>query len=354
MEKLNKLQRSLCNYCFKFLLDRSLHFTSINTVTKQKRIVVDPMSMISRSRCSLTVTLSLSQKSGVIERKFFETNNSNEMQWKVVSRNSSSRPSISRLSNSELIWTTNHVPSVSFTRSFATDSSGRDLPPKKNSDGADKSPISWKLLIVALGLAGGMLLWLKIVKKQKEERIEKSRQKYLGKAKLGGDWTLIDHFGNKRSSTDFRGQWLLIYFGFTHCPDICPEEIEKIVKVINKTDSIETLPKIQPMIISVDPERDTPEALKEYCSEFSPRLLGFTGTTEEISAATRAYRVYFSAGPKDEDKDYIVDHSIISYLVNPHGEFVDFYGKDKTVDQMYASIHLHIKKYLQELKTQQS
>ncbi|RUS88723.1 hypothetical protein EGW08_003538 [Elysia chlorotica] len=232
-------------------------------------------------------------------------------------------------------------------RMFSTqqDAESRNPPKKKSTAQSKKSPISWKTLLVVAGLGGAFAIGMHIVKKEKEEELKKTRTRQLGKALLGGDWTLTDHHGNRRSSTDFRGQWVLIYFGFTNCPDICPEEIEKIVRVINQTDKDEDLPKIQPIVITVDPERDTPEALKEYCAEFSPRLLGFTGTVEEITAATRAYRVYFSAGPKDEDNDYIVDHSIISYLVNPEGEFVDYFGQNKTSPEIYNSIKLHISTY---------
>ncbi|XP_059141323.1 protein SCO1 homolog, mitochondrial-like [Physella acuta] len=230
-----------------------------------------------------------------------------------------------------------------------SNSSDPSLPPKKK-DYSGATPVSWKLLLTVGCIGAGVLMWMQYLKKEKQLRIKNASQKYYGKAKLGGDWELTDHHGNKRSSKDFRGQWILIYFGFTHCPDVCPEEMEKIVNVIKKTDADKNLPKIQPLIITVDPERDTPEALKEYCGEFSPRLLGFTGTVDEIHAATKAFRVYFSAGPKDEDQDYIVDHSIIAYLMNPEGEFVDFFGQDKKAEQIYGLIQQHILKYQQEKK----
>lgn len=252
---------------------------------------------------------------------------------------------------------TNRILSLSANRMFSTEhesqSENQTLPKKKSLGHSKKSPISWKTLLVVAGLGGAFAIGMHVVKKEKEEEMKKKRSKQMGKALLGGDWTLTDHHGKRRSSKEFHGQWILIYFGFTNCPDICPEEIEKIVRVINDTDKDRDLPTIQPIVITVDPERDTPEALKEYCGEFSPRLLGFTGTIEEITAATRAYRVYFSAGPKDEDNDYIVDHSIISYLVNPEGEFVDYFGQNKTSKEIYNSIKLHISTYNQAQKKKQ-
>ncbi|XP_005107766.1 protein SCO1 homolog, mitochondrial [Aplysia californica] len=259
------------------------------------------------------------------------------------------RHSNSYLRQGQVLGISGHFPVAgpslfSQVQTFST--SGPQQPPKKKSkENTGKSPISWKNLLIVAGIGGVFLIGMNYVKKEKELERQIAKNRKMGKAKLGGDWELTDHHGNRRSSVDFRGQWILIYFGFTNCPDICPEEIEKIVAVLEKCDADSDMPKIQPIVITVDPERDTAEALKEYLSEFSPRLLGFTGTIEDINAATRAYRVYFSAGPKDEDNDYIVDHSIISYLVNPKGEFVDYFGQNKTAPEMFNSMKLHIYTY---------
>lgn len=186
--------------------------------------------------------------------------------------------------------------------------------------------------------------------------------KVIGKAALGGDWALTDHEGRERKSSDFHGQFVLLYFGFTHCPDVCPVEVEKMCAVVDRVDkfresgpsgSTSRLYKITPLMVTVDPERDTPEVLKKYCADFSPKLLGLTGTPQQVEAVTRAFRVYHSQSNAMEssgERDYLVDHTIVTYLIGPTGEFIDFYGQYKPHEDVSASIVLHM---LSERKKQE-
>lgn len=186
---------------------------------------------------------------------------------------------------------------------------------------------------------------MKFFKKEKTEKLEKERQRSIGKPLLGGPFSLTTHTGQPKTDKDYLGQWVLIYFGFTHCPDVCPEELEKMIQVVDEIDDIPTLPDLTPLFITIDPERDTKEAIANYVREFSSKLVGLTGTKEEIDQVARAYRVYYSPGPRDEDEDYIVDHTIIMYLVGPNGEFLDYYGQNKKNAEIAGSIAAHMREH---------
>ncbi|XP_043091890.1 protein SCO1 homolog, mitochondrial-like isoform X3 [Puntigrus tetrazona] len=238
------------------------------------------------------------------------------------------------------------APCVSFL-SIRPLSSLTPPPSSKRDKSSNKKsgPVTWKSLAVTFALGGGLLLGMKYFKREKEQMIERERTKSMGKAALGGPFSLVDHNHKPTKSEDFLGRWLLIYFGFTHCPDICPDELEKMIEAVDEIDEIKTIPDITPLLISIDPDRDTPEALAAYVKEFSPKLIGLTGTAAQIEQVSRAYRVYYSQGPKDEDNDYIVDHTIIMYLVGPDGQFLEYFGQNKKSSEISSSIAAHMRKY---------
>lgn len=208
-----------------------------------------------------------------------------------------------------------------------------------------KEPMSRKTLAGTAALGAGLLGFMYYLKRKKELAIDQERRRALGKAALGGRFELVDHNGRPCTSDDLLGQWILLYFGFTHCPDICPDELEKMAEAVDTVAQTPNMPRVQPVFITVDPERDDVKAVREYVREFHPQLLGLTGTVEQVKQACKAYRVYFSEGPKDDDNDYIVDHTIIMYLIDPEGQFVDYYGQTKSAEQVAASVMVNQAKY---------
>lgn len=205
----------------------------------------------------------------------------------------------------------------------------------------------WTRVLVSALVGGGLLgAWL-YVDAEKQQQDRRHRVEQLRKVDLGrGAWSLLDHTGRQRSKQDLLGSWVLVYFGFTHCPDICPDELDRLSAVVSALDLDPKLPRVQPLFITVDPERDDVAALARYVQDFHPRLVGLTGTPEEVQRAGRDYRVYASPGPRDQDGDYIVDHTVLMYLVSPDGLFLDYYNRTKTQDQIQDSIRNHMKNYV--------
>lgn len=151
---------------------------------------------------------------------------------------------------------------------------------------------------------------------------------------IGGPFTLTDHNGNTVTDADFRGRYMLIYFGFTYCPDVCPTTLATIAQALDLVG--EKAEAIVPILITVDPQRDTPEQLKMYVSHFSPRLVALTGTPEQIAEVAKEYRVYYAkVAEEGSDPDaYTMDHSTITYLMAPDGTYLRHFGHATTAEQM--------------------
>ncbi len=146
-----------------------------------------------------------------------------------------------------------------------------------------------------------------------------------GIARIGGPFSLVDQDGRARTDADFRGGYMMIYFGYTFCPDVCPTALSDMIAAVDELGPLAE--RIQPVFITVDPARDTPERLKSYVPSFHPRLVGLSGSEAQITAAAKVYRVYYAkaedpgAGP-----DYLMDHSSIIYLMDPDGRYVTHFS----------------------------
>lgn len=197
-------------------------------------------------------------------------------------------------------------------------------------------PVSFKQMIIALIVGAGVVSAAKTYNDQKVQRVMAQSQQVAGKAAVGGPFNLIDQDGKPFSDANLRGEFAVLYFGFTFCPDICPDELEKLSAAIDMVEK-KTGVKVNVVFITVDPERDNPSKVKEYVREFHPRMIGLTGDLESIKRTSKQYRVFFHK-TDDSATDYLVDHSIIHYLINPDGDFVTFYGKNFTAEAMADSL----------------
>ncbi|HWA30234.1 MAG TPA: SCO family protein [Rhizomicrobium sp.] len=156
-----------------------------------------------------------------------------------------------------------------------------------------------------------------------------------GEASIGGPFTLTDQNGAVRTDKDFRGRWMLVYFGYTHCPDVCPLSLEMMGDTLAKLGP--KAKKIVPIFVTVDPARDTPPVLKPYMAAFGKNFVGLTGTPEEIDAVTKEYRVYFRKHPLPGG-DYSMDHSSQIYLMDPNGKFAMDYTEVDGPDKVAADL----------------
>lgn len=153
---------------------------------------------------------------------------------------------------------------------------------------------------------------------------------------IGGPFTLVDQDGRVVTDQDFRGKYLLVYFGFTFCPDVCPTSLQRNADALDLLG--ERAHAIVPALITIDPARDTPEKLKEYVRAFGPGLVGLTGTPEQIAAVAKAYRIYYAkvdpAKTGGDERLYMMDHSSLTYLIGPDGRFLQFFRHDLPPEEM--------------------
>jgi protein SCO1/2 len=150
---------------------------------------------------------------------------------------------------------------------------------------------------------------------------------------IGGPFQLVDQDGRRVSEQDFRGRWMLVYFGYTWCPDACPLGLTTMVEALDLLPA-DLAERITPVLITVDPERDTPEVLKDYVAAFSPRLVGLTGTPEEIASVTRAWRIFARKAEPQANGDYLVDHSTFTFLMAPDGAYAAHFTHDITPEEL--------------------
>jgi protein SCO1/2 len=158
-------------------------------------------------------------------------------------------------------------------------------------------------------------------------------------AAIGGPFSLTDQNGRTVTEEDFKGRPFLVFFGFTHCPDICPTTMFEISEIIKKLGP--DADRVRALFITVDPERDKPAALKDYLSSFDPRISAVTGDEAAIAAVAKAYRAYFKRVPL-ADGGYTMDHTAIIYLMGKDGRFVTPFSLKRTTDAAAAELRKYL------------
>jgi len=159
-----------------------------------------------------------------------------------------------------------------------------------------------------------------------------------GREPIGGPFSLVDHQGKRRTDADFRGKLLLIYFGFTFCPDVCPTDLQVISSAIDQLGPMGDI--VQPLFITLDPERDGPEHLARYVSLFHPRLIGLTGDAVQIRHAAGAYKVYYAR--ISDGADRTIDHSTFIYLMDREGAYLGFFPPGTTAEKIADAIRRNV------------
>ncbi len=180
-------------------------------------------------------------------------------------------------------------------------------------------------------LAFGLAAWL-WSERGPASRVQVGATSTSGAASIGGPFALIDQHGEARSDRDFRGRFMLIYFGYTYCPDFCPTSLTTMTAALDLVAQSDAAlaRRVVPILITVDPERDTVEALAAYAPHFHESLVALTGTPEEIAAAAEAYRVYYAKVQDPGASDYLVDHSTFIFLMDPEGGYVTHFAPGVT------------------------
>ncbi len=157
---------------------------------------------------------------------------------------------------------------------------------------------------------------------------------------LGGPFSLVNQAGTAVTERDFAGRWLLLYFGYTFCPDICPTELGTMAAAVDALGPLGG--QVVPVFITVDPERDTPAALTDYVGRFHPRLVGLTGSAEQVAEAARRYRVYFARVQHRDAGAYLMDHSSFVYLVGPDGRVRALFRPEAAPEDIAATVRAQL------------
>ena len=190
------------------------------------------------------------------------------------------------------------------------------------------------ILLVFSAFVAGLVLFLGVI-----FFVGQNQGTGVGPSAIGGPFKLIDQSGQPITEEDMKGRPFLVFFGYTHCPDICPTTLFEMSEVLHTLGK--DADRVGALFITVDPERDTPAAMKDYLSSFDPHLRGATGDTKAIDAVVKAYRVYAKKVPTDKG-DYSMDHTALVYLMDKQGRFVAPFKLDRKPEEAAADLRRYL------------
>ncbi len=186
-------------------------------------------------------------------------------------------------------------------------------------------PAKYIPLMIALFLLGGVSA-MSLYASQQERLNGEQRETQRVQALIGGSFEMVDHNGKTVTDKTYLGSYLLVYFGFTYCPDICPTELQVMTEALNMLPAKQAA-KVKILLVSIDPERDTPKQLASYVSNFHDNTVGLTGSLAQVKKMARTYRAYYKkVKDKDNPDDYTMDHSSIVYLMGSDGKYLSHFA----------------------------
>jgi len=160
-----------------------------------------------------------------------------------------------------------------------------------------------------------------------------------GRGPIGGPFTLTDHTGRLRSDSEFRGRLMIVYFGYTFCPDVCPTDLQAITMALSALGPLAT--EVQPIFITIDPERDT-KVLADYVSAFHPSLIGLTGSAQDIRKVANAYKAFYAKVSDERTGEYSIDHAGVIYLMGRNGEYLGFMPPQTSPERLTEILRAHL------------
>ena len=198
-------------------------------------------------------------------------------------------------------------------------------------------------LYIVVGFWFGGLAAFALFPEARERLTPSISMRSVGQALVGGPFTLTDHNGKRVTDKDFRGKFMVVFFGFTNCPDVCPTALQVMAAALDKLGA--NAERVTPVFISIDPEHDKPAQLASYVASFHPRLVGLTGSQAEIDAVAKAYRVYVKKVPDPKSTaGYTMDHSSIIYVMGPDGSYRAHFTHATSPDAMAERLAAIIQK----------